>query len=121
MKHSLSLVWIACLLIAVGCNGPKNAAPEDAMGALTLKTYDPVSVFVMEEHHPAAARFSVIDMHSHAYRNDEAGIRQWAKTLDENNIERELRLHGIIDGGRSLTAINNLPSSNIVNGHNRVR
>ncbi|MBR0224323.1 MAG: amidohydrolase family protein [Bacteroidales bacterium] len=92
MKYSLSLVWIACLLIAVGCNGPKNAAPEDAMGALTLKTYDPVSVFVLEEHHPAAARFSVIDMHSHAYRNDEAGIRQWAKTLDENNIEKVIVL-----------------------------
>ena len=88
MKKSRKCIWVLGLLLVAGCAGPKNVSPEDPVDALKLKDYDPVSVFVMEEHHPSAARFSTIDMHSHAYRNDEAGIRQWVKTLDENNIEK---------------------------------
>ena len=75
MKKSRKCIWALGLLLVAGCAGPKNVSPEDPVDALKLKDYDPVSVFVMEEHHPLAARFSTIDMHSHAYRNDEAGIR----------------------------------------------
>ena len=88
MKPFHYLLWAACLLLVVDCTGPKNVVPEDAVDALKLKDYDPISVFVMDEHHPTAAKFSTIDMHSHAYRKDEAGIREWAKILDENNIEK---------------------------------
>lgn len=88
MKKSRKCIWAFGLLLVAACAGPKNVSPQDPVDALKLKDYDPVSVFVIEEHHPSAARFSTIDMHSHAYRNDEAGIRQWVKTLDENNIEK---------------------------------
>jgi predicted TIM-barrel fold metal-dependent hydrolase len=87
MRTSLS--WTAgILLLAAGCAGPKDASPKNAAEDLLLKDYEPVSVFKMEEHHPAAAKFSTIDMHSHAYRKDEAGIREWVKILDDNNIEK---------------------------------
>jgi predicted TIM-barrel fold metal-dependent hydrolase len=88
MKNTLFLVMAACLLLAAGCSSPKNTEPADAVDQLKLKDYDPVSVFKMEEHHPTAARFSTIDMHSHVYRDTEASIREWVKTLEENNIEK---------------------------------
>ena len=88
MKQSLFFAIAASLLLVAGCAGNKAAAPQDPVDQLRLKDYEPVSVFQLEEHHPTAAKFSVIDMHSHPYRHDEAGIRAWAKTLEENNIEK---------------------------------
>ena len=81
------LITVAALL-ATGCAGQKIVSPQDAVDGLKLKDYEPVSVFKVEEHHPAAARFAAIDLHSHAYRKDEAGIREWVRILDENNIEK---------------------------------
>jgi len=80
--------WTICLLLAAGCSGPKIVSPQDMADTLKLKDYEPVSVFRLEEHHPSAAKFSAIDFHSHAYRKDEAGIREWVKILDDNNIEK---------------------------------
>ena len=85
---TLNLAWAICFLLFAGCTGQKDTPSEDPVDALKLKDYEPVSVFNLEEHHPTAAKFSTIDMHSHAYRTDEAGIREWAKILDENNIEK---------------------------------
>ena len=87
----LPAVLAVLLVMAVGCAGPKTPAPEvsvDSVDQLLLKDYEPVSVFNLEEHHPAAAKFSTIDMHSHPYRKDEAGIREWVKTLEANNVEK---------------------------------
>lgn len=83
-----SLKWTVGVLLAVGCTGTRRAEPKDTVAGLKLKDYEPVSVFKLEEHHPAEAKFPTIDMHSHAYRKDEAGIREWVKILDENNIEK---------------------------------
>ena len=83
-----SLKWTVSLLLAVGCTGTRRAESQDTAADLKLKDYEPVSVFKLEEHHPAAAKFPTIDMHSHAYRKDEAGLREWVKILDENNIEK---------------------------------
>ena len=82
------MTWTICLLLAAGCSEPKGVSPQDVAEILKLKDYEPVSVFKLEEHHPSAAKFSAIDFHSHAYRKDEAGIREWVKILDENNIEK---------------------------------
>ena len=76
------LVWTLCLLLAAGCSGTKETPPQDPVDVLRLKDYEPVSVFNLEEHHPSAAKFSAIDLHSHAYRKDEAGIREWVKILE---------------------------------------
>ena len=90
MKQSLFFSIAASLLLLAGCSGNKAATPQnqDPVDQLQLKDYEPVSVFQLEEHKPTAAKFSVIDMHSHPYRDDEAGIRAWVKTLEENNIEK---------------------------------
>ena len=82
------LFGLVCLLLVASCSSTKSVSPQDVADTLKLKDYEPVSVFRLEEHHPSAARFSAIDFHSHAYRKDEAGIREWVKILDENNIEK---------------------------------
>ena len=77
MKQSLFFSIAASLLLLAGCSGNRAATPQnqDPVDQLQLKDYEPVSVFQLEEHKPTAAKFSVIDMHSHPYRDDEAGIR----------------------------------------------
>jgi len=90
MKHFLKLA--ACILLAVACSCTKDTAPQEAVEQLKLKDYEPVSAFNVEEHHPTAAKFSTIDMHSHPYREDEEGIRKWVETLEENNIEKVIIL-----------------------------
>ena len=92
MKKTLFLCLAACLLLAAACSNKKDAPSADGVDALKLKDYEPVSVFNVEENHPAFAKFSTIDMHSHAYRQDEAGIREWVKTLEENHIEKVIVL-----------------------------
>lgn len=82
------LFGLVCLLLVASCSSTKSVSPQDVADTLKLKDYEPVSVFRLEEHHPSAARFSAIDFHSHAYRKDEAGVREWVKILDENNIEK---------------------------------
>ena len=82
------LFGLVCLLLVASCSSTKSVSPQDVADTLKLKDYEPVSVFRLEEHHPSAAKFSAIDFHSHAYRKDEAGVREWVKILDENNIEK---------------------------------
>lgn len=80
------IIISAFALIAVAC-APKQvqtSGPE----SLLLKDYDPVSVFKLPEHHPSQAKFSAIDMHSHPFEQDEAGIKEWVKTLERNNVEK---------------------------------
>lgn len=84
LHHILSAVSIAVLATAC-CNQPATTQDDNA---ILLKNYRPQSVFVLEEHHPAQAKFSCIDMHSHAYRETVEEIQEWAKILEENNIER---------------------------------
>lgn len=84
LHHILSAVSIAVLATAC-CN--KTVEKAETSGIL-LKDYEPVSVFKLEEHHPQAAKFTTIDMHSHAYRKDIEGIKEWDKILTECNIEK---------------------------------
>ena len=84
LHHVLSAVSIAVL--ATACyNKPVEKA---GTSGILLKDYEPVSVFKLEEHHPQAAKFTTIDMHSHAYRKDIEGIKEWDKILTECNIEK---------------------------------
>ena len=92
MKKTHFLCLAACLLLAAACSNKKDIPSPDGVDALKLKDYEPVSVFNVEENHPAFAKYSAIDMHSHAYRQDEAGIRAWVKTLEENHIEKVIVL-----------------------------
>ena len=42
----------------------------------------------LPEHHPHAAKFTVHDMHSHAYASTPEECREWAERLKANNIDK---------------------------------
>lgn len=80
------LIGAVAILAVASC--AENKPAESDISSLLLKDYRPVSAFVLEEHHPQAAKFSTVDMHSHAYVDDVEGLKEWVKVLDENNVER---------------------------------
>jgi len=84
LYHVFSALAFAVLASAC-CNQPVEKADGSA---ILLKDYRPESVFVLEEHHPSAAKFSAIDMHSHAYRQDAESIKAWDELLAANNVEK---------------------------------
>lgn len=81
---------IACSAMLLASCGTQNTDKKATCVTDTLlfKNYCPVSAFVLEEHHPAAAKFTTVDMHSHAYVDDVDALKEWVKILDENNVER---------------------------------
>lgn len=90
MKSLEILTPIALTVLFLASCGQNNEAQSTSneIDNLLLKDYYPVSAFVMEEHHPSAAKFTTVDMHSHAYVDDVESLQEWAKILEENNIER---------------------------------
>ena len=85
-RIALLLAFSASLAALVACTRKQEVKSETE--GILLKDYRPVSVFKVPEHSPTHPKFTVIDMHSHDYIEDEEGIRKWAALLDEQGIER---------------------------------
>jgi uncharacterized protein len=78
---------IALLLSASNfCQAQSN--PEN----LLLKNYRPKSIYKVPVTHITKAKYSVIDMHSHAYAKGPEAISQWVKNMDEKGIEKTIVL-----------------------------
>lgn len=89
MKYCGIIVLSVFSILSFSCSsGPQAGSEGDVTATLLLKDYRPVSVFKLPEHKPDQPKFTVIDMHSHDYLEDEEGVKGWAKLLDEQNIER---------------------------------
>lgn len=87
MRLSTLLTTALASVLFCACNSAPVQS-EATADTILLKDYRPVSAFVLPEHHPEQAKFSCIDMHSHAYRKTVGEIRKWDKILEKNNIER---------------------------------
>jgi len=59
---------------------------------LLLKNYRPHSVYKIPHTDIIKAKFTVIDMHSHAYPESKAEVNQWVKNMDEMGIEKTILL-----------------------------
>ena len=59
---------------------------------LLLKNYRPKSIYKVPVTHITKAKYSVIDMHSHAYARGPEAIAQWVKNMDEKGIEKTIIL-----------------------------
>lgn len=98
MKTLFSSLSLCAIALAISSCAPKQAttvSPE----TLLLKDYAPETIFKLPEHHPTQAKFSVIDMHSHAYKKDIEGVKEWAKIIEENNLQRVV-VHTMAHGER---------------------
>lgn len=66
---------------------PAADTPPDQ---LLLKDYRPQSIYKIQQTEVPRAKFPVIDMHSHVYVRDAAGVARWLETLDAVNVERTI-------------------------------
>ncbi|MEZ5403987.1 MAG: amidohydrolase family protein [Bryobacteraceae bacterium] len=67
------------------------------MDEIRVKDYAPESSLVVDEHHPAKARFPAIDVHTHTSMNNirtPADVDAWVKTMDEVGVERSIVFTG---------------------------
>jgi len=74
----------------------KKAAYDGAMNKVLLKDYDPRSNLVVPEHHPAKAKFPVIDVHVHPAAQTRNDVAQWVKAMDESGIEMAVLMTGAV-------------------------
>lgn len=81
-----------CSLVALLCV-PAVFAQTDP-GHLLLKDYKPHSIYNIPQTRVEKARFPVIDVHTHSYVTNEAGVDRWVKTMDEVHLERSIILSG---------------------------
>jgi predicted TIM-barrel fold metal-dependent hydrolase len=61
---------------------------------LLLKDYKPRSIYNIPQTRVEKARYPVIDVHTHSYFTNEAGIDRWVKIMDDVRLERSLVLSG---------------------------
>jgi len=57
---------------------------------IKLKDYRPKSIFKIPVSNKPKAKYPVIDMHSHAYANNEADLAKWVKNMDAAGIEKTI-------------------------------
>ena len=100
MKINHIILAAAAAVLAACCNAPQ--ASDNFAANLKLTDYEPVSLFKLPEHHPAAAKFTAIDMHSHDVfaktdgELDVETIKEWVKLMDDNNIQRTVIFTGAV-------------------------
>lgn len=87
MKGIGLLVASSVAFLAISCASSQTES-KGVSDSLLLKDYAPQSIFRTEQHSLTHPKFTTIDMHSHAYIDDLEGIKQWAKLLDEQGIEK---------------------------------
>lgn len=78
----------ALLFFIVWSMTSSGFAQEDIL----LKNYDPISVYNVPKTIVKKAKFSIVDMHSHAYAKTPAEIADWVTTMDAKGIEKTVIL-----------------------------
>jgi len=71
-----------------------NQQAVKAMGAVPIKDWAPDSSLIVPEHHPAKARYPVIDVHSHVYVKTPQEVAAWVRTMDETGVQTTVILSG---------------------------
>ena len=77
-------------LIATALTVMAQVVPDQLM----LKEYKPRSIYKIPETKVEKAKFPVIDMHTHVYFSDDAGVARWVKIMDEVGLEKCVILSG---------------------------
>lgn len=90
MRRFLS--FVLSVVCAASCGTNQDNCDETFVSSLSVADYEPVSVLKGQDHHPQSAKFSVIDIHSHAYAETKEQVQEWADKLIEHNISRVIVL-----------------------------
>lgn len=97
MIHAI-LILTTSILLCAGCTDStpgkadtdSKSEEKDIAATLLLKDYRPQSIYNIQKTNVQKAAFPVIDMHSHAYVNDQEGLERWVKTMDAVGIEKTI-------------------------------
>ena len=91
-KYCLFLAVIA--LLAASCAAPKgeNASANPA-DKILLKDFNPTVVNNLPVTEVQRAKYTIIDMHSHDYAENQEEIAQWVKVMDEVGVEHTAIMH----------------------------
>lgn len=73
---------------------PADSEYDGPMNKVLVKDYDPRSNLVVPEHHPAKAKFPVIDVHVHPRGSSPQDAAQMVKVMDEVGVEVVVLLTG---------------------------
>ncbi len=95
--HSL-LTAVAVTLLCSSCNNISSdeavsattGEEKDIAGTLLLKDFRPQSIYNIQKTHVVKAAFPIIDMHAHAYAQDQEGLERWVETMDAAGIEKTI-------------------------------
>jgi predicted TIM-barrel fold metal-dependent hydrolase len=97
-------IFFLCILALslAGCNrtgplgngtgsGPAtDTISEDLSATLLLRDYRPQSIYHVPKTQVERAMYPVIDMHSHDYAGDDAGVKRWIANMDRVGIEKSI-------------------------------
>jgi predicted TIM-barrel fold metal-dependent hydrolase len=72
----------------------KKRAYDGPMNKVLLKDYEPKSNLVVPEHHPARAKFPVIDVHVHPAARTPEEVARWVKIMDDTGVEMAVLMTG---------------------------
>ncbi|GJM29866.1 MAG: hypothetical protein DHS20C17_25010 [Cyclobacteriaceae bacterium] len=95
----LPVLALGLVLLQVGCNSTTQSSSPDpvlevsnSVENITLRDFDPVSLYKVPHTKVTKARFPVIDLHAHPYANSKEELEQWIKTMDQVGIEKSVIL-----------------------------
>lgn len=89
-RSGYSIISTGIFFVYTFCSNPllSQTNPEQ----LLLKDYRPRSEYKIPRSEISKAKFSVIDVHSHAYPESKAEIDQWVTNMDQMGIEKTILL-----------------------------
>lgn len=90
MKKVSFLIIVFILLNGVSLG--QDLSGEPPAETLLLKNYRPESIYKLPDYKADRAKYSAIDMHSHAYPQSEEGIKEWVDTMKNNGIKKTIVL-----------------------------
>ena len=88
--HSLTQFASALIGAWLAAGTAAQTAPEQ----LLLKDYRPRSIYRIPETRTPKARFPAIDMHSHAYANNDEEVARWVQVMDQVGVEKSIVMTG---------------------------
>jgi hypothetical protein len=92
MKHAL-LFFSAFVFVLPMAAAPAPGSPTNP-DEILLKEYFPKSIFNLPQTRVEAAKYPVIDAHSHNYARTDADLDRWVHTMDQVGLQKTVILSG---------------------------
>jgi predicted TIM-barrel fold metal-dependent hydrolase len=94
MKVTVLCIAAAACGLYLGAQQRGNQDAIKSFGQIPIKDWKPDSSLIVPEHHPAKAKFPVIDVHSHVYATTPAAVAEWVRTMDATGVQTTVVLTG---------------------------